>query len=269
MRQSDNQSMEDIYDEYVKYYNDAGKEKADHIPILSELSAIEKKAKERANKIREILNESSVEAEESLGKVIKEKADCTKDQIIELKKLKDRIMHSIDWHIQHPDYFSNREVEHNNLKGKIEEFYEIAGLDDQVSMAAFLFEIFTMILPKLKGAANHGNALWFLTGKIIDGNYPSQLDPYKDLDENEKREIEEEQGYVPYHNTREGLVKDLKKIIKEVQSKPRFFHDDGDIKHTTVAKHAVSKDWFADKHGDGHEGLHKHIKGIFKSMNST
>lgn len=105
---------------------------------------------------------------------------------------------------------------------------------------------------------------------ISEMDHPELLILHKNTDGLKSSSTDKDSTYTPHHNTRPGLVEDLTEIIKkEIMGNSHYFHKDGKIKYTSVAKYAVGKDWFSDKHGPNHEGLHKHIKGIYKHINST
>src|SRR5699024_1727858 len=112
--------------------------------------------------------------------------------------------------------------------------------------------------------------------KILSTNY-GKLDRYEQLSESEQREIHENYKYIPHHNTRVGLVDSLRGTIDDIQKKieekklnrTKYFHKDGSLKITNVARYAVEQEGFADKYGDVPRSLNKHIKELDKEMNST
>ncbi|MDR8389898.1 hypothetical protein NC796_02030 [Aliifodinibius sp. S!AR15-10] len=233
MSELDSYTMRDRYDEYVEYYNQAGKKKADHIPILAEFCIIEEKTKNRADDIRENLNGSLAEADESLEKAIEESESLKTDKVEELQNLKYEIVQSIKWNIENPDYYSKREVELSDIKEKIKRFYGIVGLDEQAKLALLLFDFFTEILPRLRIAVNHNKALWFLNGKIIDENYPPILEYYNNLPEDEKNEMQTANKGLGAPLREEVPQEKIEEIVRECtkdKSSKRFIHQSGRYK---------------------------------------
>ncbi len=251
---------EKMYDDYVKYYNAAGKTIKDHISVLAEFSKIEEKVKERTRELHEMLQEALI----SVIDLIKSISDEGIDGKQELKK---EVLNVLKFYEKNSEIHQLQINDLIYLEEKINKLFEgLEGKGQQLGIDLLIHSM-ESIIPKLTQSQNHKTVFWFLNGKIIDEHYPIKIEVYNELDDQGKQELSN--GYVAHHNTRDGLVEDLEVIIESIQTKPRFFHSDGTIKHTTVAEYAVSQLWFAKKHGYGERGLHKHIKKISESMKSN
>lgn len=270
-----------VYDTYVGNYNKA-KDRVQYLSVLmtvadgyeKQIKNIEKHISrdilgifQPLNNIRENIGTGKFTLSEIGKKEFKKvhatnynEADFIDEKVTDLRDTIDAFLDEFKngYRNEWPEIYSID----NFLVTTIEEFQE-------------LIEGFTFhdIYPELLRDAIYWNALHFKTGfhrrvldqiiqQVTEKNF-EELKTYSELSES-KREALNKKEYVPHHNVREGLIEDLQTIISDIKDKKRFFHNDGSIKHTTVASHAVDQKWFTDKHGFGTKGLHDHIKKLWE-----
>lgn len=262
-------TLQERYNFYAQHYN----ESKNPVTASAELLKIKEGLQQRLGKLEENLDLYIDDIQFYLGEIYGSTYSSDGDKADDLlvsnhKKLIDHVTSHIKWEVHNFFHISHSEdFIHQNSK-QIRTIYEAYDKNGQEQKSIGALEAIVQNGKKYEQTYHHLRGVTSVVNRIIDENYPSAgLQNFEDLDEQEQNEITE--GYTPHHNTREDLIEDLKKILEDIQTKPRFFHKDGTIKHTTVAKYAVSQLWFAEKHGYGDRGLHEHIKKTYQSMKSS
>lgn len=187
---------EEIYDDYVKYYNDAGNTISDHISILAELSIIEQTVKDHGVELEEMLKgayeylklglESIPEELELIPEgIIHEKYAKFNNELLEIKLATEIKDFKSSNHGAIGTTFTSDDL--TSLKAKIDELFE----GYEIEKAEIIGAIRTVegLLVKYRQALNHKMALWPLNMKIIYDYYPPELSFYKELTEDEKSKI--------------------------------------------------------------------------------
>ncbi|MDR8394077.1 hypothetical protein NC796_23185 [Aliifodinibius sp. S!AR15-10] len=249
---------ERIYNESYDRFTDYFMNHKSKITALAELEKNREAFQRRINNLNESINKKIRSLDHNLNNFCKRKKSY---------KVKEKIVEKLRRNFKNRYHLHSPEEMLEEYKIQLKQLYKIEGEQDEIRSSHGI----NFILwdgEKIKKIECQLNALKSIINNIMDECYSPDLDSYKYLDGFDIG-ITTSGDYRPHHNTRKHLIKDLKKIINDIKDKPRFFHEDGTIKHTTVAKYAVNQNWFAEKHGHGKRGLHKHIKRIYSDMNCT
>ncbi|HEX6983101.1 MAG TPA: hypothetical protein VF181_10100 [Balneolaceae bacterium] len=225
---------EAIYNDYVKYYNEAGDSKAHHIPLLAELSRIEETVKERVAELGEMLRESKTLVIENLESITKESLNEESEikDWEEKTELRDEIIDSLKFSIENAGIYTDLLADFKNLDKKVEDLYKGLDLDIQELGTSLLMLAIETTLPKFIQAKYHRTALWGLNGKIIDQNYPKELKYYKDLPEEEKPRLTSKESHlgvgapIKDEAPQEKIEEIVQECIRDRKSK-RFIHQSG------------------------------------------
>jgi len=265
----DRSIIQQKYDRYVEHYNKSNNLIATYAELLTIKEGLQQRLQELNEKIGLFIDDIEYYLEKICDSTNSSEGKDIEEDLLASNhvRLVENIIEHIKWEVGHFLHISQPNDFVNQNYRQIEKVFNAYGQHGQEQKTRRALESITFYGEEYEQAYYHLSGIKAVTSKIIDRDYPTELKDYRDLQEQEKKEIAEE--YRPHHNTREGLVEDLQKVIHDIQTQPRFFHKDGTIKHTTVAGYAVSQKWFADKYGYGERGLHGHIKKISKGMKST
>jgi hypothetical protein len=265
----DRSIIQQKYDRYVEFYNESDNPITAYSELLTIKEGLQQRLQEINEKVDLLIDDIKYYLSEIYDRTLSDEKDVAENLLTSNhEKLVENIIEQVHWevdsffHISHPRDFINQNYQ------QILEVFKANDQDGQEQKTKRTLKSITSYGEEYEQVYYHLRGVRAVANKIINEDYPTtELKDYRDLNEQEKQEIAED--YTPHHNTREGLIEDLQKIIKEIRTQSRFFHKDGTIKHTTVAEYAVSQKWFAEKHGYGDRGLHEHIKKTYQSMKSS
>jgi len=269
--QLDSDILEERYNRNVELYND---NKRSHEEILNIFSnnvlIIQERIDDLVIKVNDEVDYFKIELESIVNEslyISNERQHDSPKQNEEATLLMKEIFQLLDFNIKTQNYINQPEKVYKELSIMVDELCVLKGIENQKSTPITNIRNLLSHGKKIKQLNSQVRAYKGVINQIIDGLFPSKLKSYKDLPDTEKKVISE--GYTPHHNTREDLIDDIRKILSDIRTQPRFFHKDGTIKHTTVAEYAVSQLWFAQKHGYGERGLRGHIKKTYRDMKNN
>lgn len=183
--------MSEIYDQYVDYYNSAGKNINNHISVLSEFKNIKELASERVQEITTLLESLYEDLEEILEDKIENwngnvRSFSESNQL--LIELKGKILSTIK-HLIQDLKDSSKEVDTEYVEGLLQQFFKKVNQPNQLDSILFFLAFSRGVKPNYRVANNHFISLEKICNRIIENNFPSELKAYGNLSEDEKNDI--------------------------------------------------------------------------------
>ncbi|MEX2410264.1 MAG: hypothetical protein WD607_02640 [Candidatus Paceibacterota bacterium] len=223
----------EIYDEYVKYYNNSGNSKGTRISIFSEFVTIEQNVIEFKTAKESVLHGAYEQLHHSLCYTPKQEL-LEKHPDINLGPFKVKLMDAIKAHELNSSgknhIFSFDDL--NSLFINILRIYKgIKVRSGRELLETDIFELAEAI-NKVNHSQRHISALNQINYRILDEFYPTQLRFYKELSDHEKKEILDNKspGANPKKEVPQVKIEELvKECIKDKSSK-RFIHQSGQQK---------------------------------------
>lgn len=257
MNSSNGNSMSVIYDQYVYYYNQAGKSINYHIPILAEFYNVQEVFSERVNELKQDFKELIDSLEEILDEKIEEKGGVkSNDTSQSLGERKNKLLSKLRFYIYYDHISSFEEVE-EYIFNLLSIFYDQNEDDVEFKMIKIYMNASKEKVLKFKSLQIHEVTLANLKRKIVDQYYPDQLDRYENLSEEGKNEITSKENRVGAPLSKDVPQEEIEKIVADLIVR----HNQGEI---IKVKFKRQKRAFSVIHEGGVRDGNANINQIFK-----